>query len=160
LLRDPTFGGNLADGRDDPGDADYWLGQLAKGTDRGTVWGLLNESPEANELRQGMLDLSNTEGNTQSVAERYQTSRANTPLGGQTMADAKANFTGIFQDPNAAPAPAPTPTEAPTSGGGHSGPSLEDIQSMMQEMFSSFSNAWTPHGYGWGGTNSDGVRIN
>jgi hypothetical protein len=98
LLRDPTFGGKLADGRDDPGDADYWLGQLAGGTSRGTVFGQINASPESNELRQGVLDLSNTAGNTQSVAERYQTSRDNTALGGSAMAEAKKNYTGIFTD--------------------------------------------------------------
>ena len=51
-----------------------------------------------------------------------------------------------------------------SSGGGssssYSGPSLDDIQSMMQEMFSSFNTPWTPVGYGWGGTNSDAIRIN
>ena len=57
--------------------------------------------------------------------------------------------------------PKETPAETPTSsGGGYSGPSMEDIKAMMQEMFSSYENAWTPYGYGWGGTNSNAVRIN
>ena len=57
--------------------------------------------------------------------------------------------------------PKETPAETPTSsGGGYSGPSMEDIKAMMQEMFSSYENAWTPSGYGWGGTNSNAVRIN
>ena len=45
-------------------------------------------------------------------------------------------------------------------GGGYSGPSMEDIKAMMQEMFSSYSNALPAFGYGWGGTNSEGVRFN
>jgi hypothetical protein len=48
---------------------------------------------------------------------------------------------------------------AVSSGGGgrYKGPSLNDFQTMLNEMF---SNPWTPVGFGWGGTNSDAVRIN
>jgi hypothetical protein len=42
-------------------------------------------------------------------------------------------------------------------GGGYKGPTIEDFQSMLQDVFSS---PWTPYGYGWGGTNSNVVRIN
>ena len=45
-------------------------------------------------------------------------------------------------------------------GGGYSGPSMNDIKAMMEEMFNSYSTPWTPYGYGWGGTNSNAVRIN
>tara|TARA_R100000152_G_C6642061_1_gene86319 strand:- start:84 stop:494 length:411 start_codon:yes stop_codon:yes gene_type:complete len=41
--------------------------------------------------------------------------------------------------------------------GGGGGATLEQIRSMMMKFF---SNPWTPVGYGWGGTNSDAVRIN
>ena len=46
-----------------------------------------------------------------------------------------------------------------SSGGGgrYKGPSLDDFRTMLNEMF---SNPWTPVGFGWGGTNSDAVRIN
>ena len=40
-------------------------------------------------------------------------------------------------------------------GGG--GASLDQIRRMMQDMF---GNPWTPWGFGWGGNNSDAVRIN
>ena len=42
-------------------------------------------------------------------------------------------------------------------GGGYSGPSMADFQKMLQDTF---GNPWTPWGYGWGGNNSDAVRIN
>ena len=44
-----------------------------------------------------------------------------------------------------------------SGGGRYKGPTLEDFQSMLQGIF---SNPWTPYGFGWGGTNSDAVRIN
>ena len=49
---------------------------------------------------------------------------------------------------------------ASSGGGGYSGPSMNDIKAMMEEMFSSYKTPWTPYGYGWGGTNADAVRIN
>ena len=163
FARDPIFGGKLADGRDDPGDADYWLDQLAGGMSRSDVVTHLNTSPESNELRSEIFRLANDPSAPTDVNERFKLARSNTPLGGQTMADAKANFTGIFQDPNAATTETETETEtetpAPTSGGGggYSGPSLDDFRSMLLELFDS---PWTPVGYGWGGTNADAVRIN
>lgn len=41
--------------------------------------------------------------------------------------------------------------------GGGGGASLDQIRRMMQDMF---GNPWTPWGFGWGGNNSDAVRIN
>lgn len=41
--------------------------------------------------------------------------------------------------------------------GGGGGATLDQIRKMMQEMF---GNPWTPWGFGWGGNNSDAVRIN
>jgi len=41
--------------------------------------------------------------------------------------------------------------------GGGSGATLDQIKRMMQDMF---GNPWTPWGFGWGGNNSDAVRIN
>ena len=50
------------------------------------------------------------------------------------------------------------------SGGGssssYSGPTMNDIKAMMEEVFSSYNAPWTPTGYGWGGTNANAVRIN
>ena len=45
-------------------------------------------------------------------------------------------------------------------GGGYSGPTMNDIKAMMEEMFNSYSTPWAPVGYGWGGTNANAVRIN
>ena len=47
-----------------------------------------------------------------------------------------------------------------SGGGGSSGPSMEEIRSMVEGMFSRIDTPWTPYGYGWGGTNSNAVRIN
>ena len=47
-----------------------------------------------------------------------------------------------------------------SGGGGSSGPSMEAIRSMVEGMFSRIDTPWTPYGYGWGGTNSNAVRIN
>ena len=98
LNRDPVFGGKLADGRDDPGDADYWLGQLASGASRSSINTHLNTSPEANELRQNILDLSEDPNAPTDVIERHNLARTNTALGGSAMAEAKKNYTGIFTD--------------------------------------------------------------
>ena len=94
LKRDPIFAGKLADGRDDPGDADYWLGQLSGGTSRDDVWRIINESPEARELSKNFIDTTshdNTGGDMDAA-------RAATALGGSAMAEAKKNYTGMFQD--------------------------------------------------------------
>ena len=45
-------------------------------------------------------------------------------------------------------------------GGGSSGPSMDEIRSMVEGMFSSINTPWTPYGYGWGGTNANAVRFN
>ena len=96
--RDPVFGGKLADGREDPGDADYWLGQLAGGTSKSDIVTHLNTSPEANELRQNIFDLAEDPNAPTDVIERHNQARANTPLGGSAMAEAKKNYTGRYQD--------------------------------------------------------------
>ena len=98
LDRDPVFGGKLADGRDDPGDADYWLGQLASGASRSSINTHLNTSPEASELRQNIFDLAEDPNAPTDVVERHNQARANTALGGSAMAEAKKNYTGIFTD--------------------------------------------------------------
>ena len=98
LNRDPVFGGKLADGRDDPGDADYWLGQLASGASRSSINTHLNTSPEAQELRQNIFDLAEDPNAPTDVIERHNQARANTALGGSAMAEAKKNYTGIFTD--------------------------------------------------------------
>ena len=96
--RDPVFGGKLADGREDPGDADYWLGQLAGGVIKSDIVTHLNTSPEATELRNNILTLSEDPNAPTDVIERHNQARANTPLGGSAMAEAKKNYTGIFTD--------------------------------------------------------------
>ena len=98
LNRDPVFGGKLADGRDDPGDADYWLGQLASGASRSSINTHLNTSPEANELRQNIFDLAEDPNAPTDVTERHNLARTNTALGGSAMAEAKKNYTGMFTD--------------------------------------------------------------
>ena len=98
LNRDPVFGGKLADGRDDPGDADYWLGQLASGASRSSINTHFNTSPEAQELRQNIFDLAEDPNAPTDVIERHNQARANTALGGSAMAEAKKNYTGIFTD--------------------------------------------------------------
>ena len=98
LDRDPVFGGKLADGRDDPGDADYWLGQLASGASRSSINTHLNTSPEASELRQNIFDLAEDPNAPTDVVERHNQARANTALGGSAMAEAKKNYTGMFTD--------------------------------------------------------------
>ena len=98
LNRDPVFGGKLADGRDDPGDADYWLGQLASGASRSSINTHLNTSPEAQELRQNIFDLAEDPNAPTDVIERHNQARANTALGGSAMAEAKENYTCIFTD--------------------------------------------------------------
>ena len=111
--RDPVFGGKLADGRDDPGDADYWLGQLAGGASKSDIVTHLNTSPEANELRQNIFDLAEDPNAPTDVIERHNLARANTPLGGSAIAEAKKNYTGRYQDFSNTAAPIPPVDETP-----------------------------------------------
>lgn len=39
----------------------------------------------------------------------------------------------------------------------YEGPSLQDFEDMLKKMF---SNPWTPYGYGWGGSNTKGAKMN
>ena len=39
----------------------------------------------------------------------------------------------------------------------YGGPSLQDFEEMLKKMF---SNPWTPYGYGWGGSNTKGAKMN
>jgi hypothetical protein len=39
----------------------------------------------------------------------------------------------------------------------YGGPSLQDFEDMLKKMF---SNPWTPYGYGWGGSNTKGAKMN
>ena len=51
--------------------------------------------------------------------------------------------------------------EDTVTGGGGTGVSSDDMESYFDErMKELFSNNWTPYGYGWGGSNTDGVAIN
>ena len=39
----------------------------------------------------------------------------------------------------------------------YEGPSIQDFEDMLTKMF---SNPWTPFGYGWGGSNTQGAKMN
>ena len=50
-----------------------------------------------------------------------------------------------------------TNTEVIYKNSPYEGPTLKDFESMLSKMF---SNPWTPYGYGWGGGNTKGAKMN
>ena len=179
LNRDPVFGGKLADGRDDPGDADYWLGQLASGASRSSINTHLNTSPEATELRQNIFDLAEDPNAPTDVTERHNLARTNTALGGSAMAEAKKNYTGIFTDysktsdttdttdtTNTTDTTTNTNTNTDTAAAASSGLTLDDLNSWWDtkqskqtdkfDQFTEFMGLLSGMGGMFGGSNVPG----
>tara|TARA_A200000159_G_C7273419_1_gene318313 strand:- start:103 stop:918 length:816 start_codon:yes stop_codon:yes gene_type:complete len=176
LIRDPRFDAN------DPHDADYWVDQLKSGAiDLAGFRSAVQGSTEATDL----INLFNTNkadsiahygqeeydrrigNNASATAGEWARARMGLAEGGVEHGQMKnqgwgkyagvdltggnnGGGSGLTQDDR-------DWIESLNTGGGYSGPTMADFQSMLQDTF---GNPWTPWGYGWGGNNSDAVRIN
>jgi hypothetical protein len=140
---------------------DYWGKELEGGMSRYDINKSIGKSNETQDFLQNVKDVSkdyrakgwdkpSSITSWDDISKEIRAdAREMTPLGGNNFIDSITP----------AETPTETPVETPTSsgGGGYKGPSLDDFRSMLNEMF---SNPWTPVGFGWGGTNSDAVRVN
>jgi len=179
LLRDPRFNAN------DPHDADYWIGQLSSGAiDQAGLTAAVQGSTEAQDLinlfntnqadslaHYGQTEYDRRIGNNPSaLAGEWARARMGLAEGGVEHGQMKSQGWGKYANVDLTGGGSGNNNSGLTQedrdwiaslsgggGGGYSGPSLAQFQSMLQEIF---GNPWTPWGYGWGGTNSDAVRIN
>lgn len=172
LLRDPRFNAN------DPHDADYWVGQLSSGAiDVAGLTSAVQGSTEATDLinlfNTNKADTIATHGqdyfdayNASDISQLWAGARMGLAEGGVEHGQMKnqgwgkyagVDLTGGGNNNSGLTQEDRDWIASLNTGGGYSGPSMADFQRMLQDTF---GNPWTPWGYGWGGNNSDAVRIN
>ena len=160
----------------DPTGRDYWADKISSGTDDWNT--LLSGLTDSNEYKDRNLMVQNNPNVTEADLDQLSSawkSGVDYELGSDGFsltpnADI-ATGTGLVEDDTAEGTDDTGGTDDTegtddTGGGGtqviyknspYEGPSLKDFEDMLTKMF---SNPWTPFGYGWGGGNTQGVKMN
>ena len=145
----------------DPTGRDYWADQISSGTGSfDQLFSGLTGSGEFAARELAVRDNPNiTEAELDALPSAYK-SNVNYELGSDGFSvkpnPSIATVTGLSEDDTGGTDDTGN-TKVIYKNSPYGGPSLQDFEDMLKKMF---SNPWTPYGYGWGGSNTKGAKMN